>query len=90
MKLIDSTKEKIQGILQEYFDNKQSCYKGDDAIDGILEDAISDINVVLNRLDNELDDLLTDPADLNPSREQMMQDYDAFRQNELAEIAEGR
>lgn len=93
MKLIDETKEKIHKILEEYFEKKKdsSRYRGDDELEqeleSILEDVKSDINVSINHLEKELDDKLVDPADMLPSRYEMMCEYDAFRENELADAA---
>lgn len=87
MKLIDETKEKVKDILEDYFWKKQGeyDYKGSDLeldVKDCFKFRLEEVLRELDCLEKEIDELLEN--DQVPTKTEMINAYDAWRENELA------
>lgn len=78
--------EELRASLETYFDKKlrNSSYSDDQEIWDIIETCIQEVQYEARYYERKVDELIEDnESDYMPSRYEMMQDYDNFREDQL-------
>lgn len=81
---MNELEKEIRSIIEQYYDKKlrKSSYYNDQDIWDIIEQHILDLQDLVEEKEQEIDNLIEDNEYL-PTRYEMMQEYDRFRQDEL-------
>lgn len=78
--------EELRASLETYFDKKlrKSSYSDDQEIWDIIETCIQEVQYEARYYERKVDELIEDnESDYMPSRYEMMQAYDNFREDQL-------
>ena len=78
--------EELRASLETYFDKKlrNSSYSDDQEIWDIIETCIQEVQYEARYYERKVDELIEDnESDYMPSRYEMMQAYDNFREDQL-------